>query len=368
MARVTHLNTQARFFLAARVLAAALGLGLLAPAWAVTATITGTSCDAAADPDFEAAFNTALGTAGVDLIVFSCPFAGQTITTTKLIGGLLTIDGDNPAGPGNMGITRLAAGLQPQRSFTVTAAGNLSLKDIAFGGGNASDAVFPGNSGGKIFNSGTVSLLRATLATSPATGDGGLIFNEGTLNLTGSSLAGGSAVRGGGIFNTPTGAVTVSGSVMGANTSTAGFSGAAVHNAGGSVSISKSSIDANTAPATGGSLFNGLGLTTAGQMTITNSTVNGATAPGVLTIGPNASVSIINSTLSPTLAGSSAATADSGALLSLSNTALVAPGSDCVETNGASISAAGFNAAADASCATAVGGSTNFIGVGGVAD
>ncbi|MGH8531088.1 MAG: choice-of-anchor U domain-containing protein, partial [Nevskiales bacterium] len=42
--------------------------------------------------------------------------------------------------------------------------------------------------------------------------------------------------------------------------------------------------------------------------------------------------------------------------------------SDCVETNGASISAAGFNAAADASCATAVGGSTNFIGVGGVAD
>lgn len=342
---------------------------LAAPAWAVTATIGSdpAQCNAANDAQFEPAIDAALLDPLIDRIEFNCGNATQRFATTKLIDRTLMIDGDNPNGAANMTIARQATGVQPRRLFTVDPAGNLTLKDITHTGGDASGGAAPDNQGAVVFNSGALSLIRATL-TGTATAEGGAIFNDGSLTITGSVLTGNTALSGGGIFNTPLGSVTISGSAFTTNASTAAGSGAALHNAGGVATVIKSTILGSTAPITGASVVNGLGaLAEAGQTTLANVTVSTATAAGVVTTGIGASLSVINSTLAPTLAASSAAVSNFQAALDLNNTILIAPGPDCIASNSGTISAAGLNVASDTTCATAVGTNNNFLGIGGAA-
>lgn len=366
-----------RMGLACRLLTAAvLSLGLVAPASAITVTISGAACDAGPpDPDFEPALDAALADITVDLINFACLVPTQVITTPKLIDRILTIDGDNPTGPGNMAIEQIGALVTVDRHFTVDASGNLTLKDMTLAGGAADGAAAPETQGGAIFNSGNLSLIRAIVVANTATAEGGAIFNAGMLSITGSvigSVAGPNfAVSGGGIFNMNPGTVTITTSRLAANTASGAGAGGAIHNAGGTVNISKSSIVNNGAPITGAALVNATdGATAAGSMTVINTTNNDpaggpADAPGVLSTGMGSVLTLINSTVVAAI-GNSAVAAMTGQVV-LSNSILnnVAAEPECLSSGGGSFTADGVNAVFDTSCATLVGSSANFLGVGG---
>ncbi|MGH8531089.1 MAG: choice-of-anchor Q domain-containing protein [Nevskiales bacterium] len=371
-----NMNSMHKSARCAALLGAALAFGAVAPAWAITVTVSGLACNAAADPGFEPALDAALADPTVDLINFNCAMAAQNITTPKLIDRTLTIDGDNPAGPADMVLSQTGTTPAADRHFTVDVSGDLSLRDITLLSGFADGAAVPENQGGTIFNAGTASLTRVTIDDSAAFF--GAIFNAGTLSVTGSNigLTGGMgtiAGSGAGIFNLGPGTATISGSRFHINIVADPGAGAAIHNAGGAVTLTKSTIHQAGASASGAALVNATdGLGAGGTMSVINTTINdlGAApdAPGVLSTGLGSVLTLINSTVAPDI-GSSAVTDSEGQIV-LSNTAMnnVAAVPECVSISGGTFTAAGVNVVADTSCATLVGSSANFFGVGGSAD
>jgi hypothetical protein len=174
-------------------------------------------------------------------------------------GGNLTIIGNGDA------IERsTATGTPAFRLFDVAAGGSLTLQNLTLQGGLALGREFSGtllatSEGGAVFNRGTLTLnrvivqnntaqgtedLRTTLPGSPAAGGG--VFSEGTLILEGSTILSNAAIGG----NGGNGAV-VNIWGIGPDPVPGGAGGSAygggVYIGGGTVSISNSVLTANTA-------------------------------------------------------------------------------------------------------------------------
>jgi len=101
-------------------------------------------------------------------------------------------------------------------------------------------------------------------------GDGGGIYNSGILTVTNSTLSANTADLGGGILNNFGGTLMVTNSTLSGNT--AGGAGGGIANLGGTLMVTNSTLSANTADF-GGGIYN-----SGGTLTVTNSTLSGNTA------------------------------------------------------------------------------------------
>ncbi|MCH8853626.1 MAG: hypothetical protein IID41_13385 [Planctomycetes bacterium] len=154
------------------------------------------------------------------------------------------------------------------RIFHIGASGNLTLNDLTVSGG-VELGDFPANRGGGIYN-GSGSEL--TLAKSTVSGNsayhGGGIWSFGELTMNDSTVSENVAAFGGAIRNA-NGTVTLTDSTVNGNF--ADFSGGGIFNSG-TLTLTTGNISGNTASGSnGGGIFN----TGTGTVTLTASIVNG---------------------------------------------------------------------------------------------
>jgi hypothetical protein len=169
---------------------------------------------------------------------------------------------DNLTISGNGDIVQRKSSSPLFRIFDVTAGASLTLNDLTLRNGSSND------SGGAIFNNGTLTVGGCTLSGNSAAG-GGAIFNQGTLTVSGCTLSGNSAGGGGAIENQ--GTATVQSSTLSHNSATDG--GGIWDHGAGFLTVSDSTITKNSATADGG------GINDSGTVFITNnSDVCGNTA------------------------------------------------------------------------------------------
>jgi predicted outer membrane repeat protein len=148
------------------------------------------------------------------------------------------------------------------------------------------------------------------------------IDNEGTLTLSNSTVSANTAVDGGGISNEGTGSLTLSSSTVSGNTAT-GDGGGILNEGTGSLTLSISTVSGNTATGDGGGILN----EGTGSLTLSNSTVSGNTGSGILNEGAG-SLTLSNSTVS----GNTGGGIYSGGTLTLSNSTV--SGNTAVEGGG----------------------------------
>ena len=142
--------------------------------------------------------------------------------------------------------------------------------------------------GGGISNSGTLTLMNCSLSGNSALSGGGIYNYAGTLTITGSTISANSAsADGGGIFN-DSGAVTVVSSTFGGNSASEN-NGGGVYNNSGTIILSSSTLSGNF----GDGIFNGSGTVTvsssvvAGNTTGTDPEISGSYAASDSLIGGN---------------------------------------------------------------------------------
>jgi hypothetical protein len=183
------------------------------------------------------------------------------------------------------------------RLLHIAATGMLTLEGLTIKGGRVTTGdSFVANSGGGIFNSGTLIISRSMIYGNSANFGGGILSFMGPTNtIADSVITGNSAVDGGGIFNFG-GKATIDHSIISGNTSTdkggvifptgdsvttitestisdnSAHSGGGIRNNGSTVIIAKSTFSNNRAQGNQ-SDSNGGGINTAGAMTITDSSI-----------------------------------------------------------------------------------------------
>jgi fibronectin-binding autotransporter adhesin len=226
-------------------------------------------------------------------ITFDPALDGQTITLTNgqlVIDKSLTIDASDLPG----GIKMDANGLITNHRVMQVASGvTATLTNLHLSGGKVSTNAYPNNSGGGIYNQGTLTLSQSTLSGNSAEYGGG-IDNHGTLTLDEATLSGNSAVDGGGIYNNVGAILTLNQSTLSENS--ADYSGGGIYN-DGTLSLNQSTLSGNTAADFGG----GLAGTVGGTVSLTNSIVSGNTAASGSNIVGSFSSNGINLTSSPPL-------------------------------------------------------------------
>jgi len=139
-----------------------------------------------------------------DTINFSLTLPA-TITLTSgelLISKNLTISGP---GASNLAIS----GMNASRVFEIGSGFTVAISGLTIQNGSA-------DTGGGIFNVGTLMLSNSTVSSNSVSGNGGGIYNNGTLTMTNSTLSGNSAGVGGGIY-TYGATVTLSNSTLSGN-------------------------------------------------------------------------------------------------------------------------------------------------------
>jgi CSLREA domain-containing protein len=185
---------------------------------------------------------------GADTISFA---GNYTITLAPASGQLpnvtspITVNGNGAAN------TIIQAHASPntatKRVFHVEFGGNLTLNRVRVRNGrcNGSCTLIP-ESGGGIFNAGTLKVTNSVIAANSATGLGGGIYSQtGTLTLTNSTFSSNAAsIAGGGIFDSA------------------------------SLTVTNSTFSGNTTPGSGG------GISSSGALTVANTTFSGNTATG----------------------------------------------------------------------------------------
>jgi hypothetical protein len=187
-------------------------------------------------------------TAGADTITLA---AGTTFTLT--VADTSSDNGDGPNGlpaiaagddltiVGNGAVIERSTNNEGFRFFDVAAGGSLTLQDLTLQGG------YTRSGGGALFNRGTLTLDRVIVQNNKATNvaAGGGVYSVGSLILEGSTIRGNSAVgsrgRDGSYFFFGNQWFVEPGSPGGS------AYGGGVYIGGGTVSISNSSITANTA-------------------------------------------------------------------------------------------------------------------------
>ncbi len=123
------------------------------------------------------------------------------------------------------------------RPFEIRANSNVVMQNLTVSGGNVTD------SGGGIYNRGTLSLIGSTISSNSATNQGGGLYNQGNLTIANSTFFGNSATgQGGAIANDGT-IATVANSTIAGN-SAAGQGGGVANN--GTINSIANTIVANS--------------------------------------------------------------------------------------------------------------------------
>jgi hypothetical protein len=178
--------------------------------------------------------------------------------------------------------------------------GTLTVTNSTFSGNGVC-----GGPGGAIYNEGTLTITDSSFAynyAGPCEGwtTGGAIYNDGTLTITNSTFSGNSAGEGGGagaIYND--GTLTITNSTFSGNSTSGRWGGGSIWNYGGTLTITNSTFSGNSASGigNGGGIYNGPGIS---DMAVTNSTFfnNSAAFSGGAIANDGGVVTITNSTLS----------------------------------------------------------------------
>lgn len=317
------------------VLALALALCLVEPAWAATFVVNSTADAVDAIPGdgtcstaggvctLRAAIQEANALAGVDTITVP---AGTYLLTIAGINEDAAATGDLDI---NDALTLSGAGATTTivdgggldrvfqvRSFLQTV--NISAITIRGGGGgalgagilkntfatlNITDSVITSNSGtdgAGVENSGggTVTITNTTISNNVSTGFGGALNQNSsdTVQLINCTITGNTAFSGGGANNIGDGILTITGSTISGNT--AQSRGGGLNNDTGDTIITNSMITGNTALGLGGGVNNDGNL-----VSITDSTVSGNTAQNGGGINNNfGTLTITRSTISGNIA------------------------------------------------------------------
>lgn len=180
-------------------------------------------------------------------------------------GGPLTIQGAGQA------ITISGAGAH--RLFTLGAGGNLTLDTLTL-----TDGLAAGH-GGAILSAGQLSLQRVSIRNSTAAGRGGAVYSQASFTATESAFTGNRAhlagpSGGGGAVYQLNGTLTLTSSTLDANTTD--FQGGGLLLNGATATISRSTISDNTAEGGHG----GGVMQTSSTLTLANSTLSGNQAQG----------------------------------------------------------------------------------------
>ncbi len=251
------------------------------------------------------------GIYGVGIVtVTNSTFSGNYATGgegggIKIAGGTLAVT-DSTFSTNTLAY--LGGGIESGSGATLTMTHcTLSGNQAALGGGidvagiaTVMNSSLSGNTadsrGGGIFNafSGTLKVTNSTLSGNHATSSpGGGIFNNGALTVTNSTLSTNtSGAEGGGIYNGSIVPDTIPGmavtnSTFSANTTTSYGGGVSNH---GLMSVTNSTFTGNSTSANagfGGGIYNT--YDSAGNVTVTNCTISGTTAPPASTAAAGAS-------------------------------------------------------------------------------
>lgn len=213
-----------------------------------------------------------------DTITFSSGLSG-TITLSN--GELVIIDdNDTPdiddliiQGPGARTLT--VSGNSAGRVFRIEDNASVSISGLTITNGNSSPELF----GGGILNRGTLALSNSTVSANTAPHGGGIQNTAGSkLTLVSSTISGNAATgtttssgEGGGIRDF-SGSVTLTNSTISANTAS---SGGGIYTNDGSVTLTNSTVSANTATNTGGGIL----PVDLGEGMLSNTIIAGNSAP-----------------------------------------------------------------------------------------
>jgi CSLREA domain-containing protein len=248
------------------------------------------------------------GAASGSSISFDLP----TPATIVLNGGFGINTNLTITGPGSNLLTlqrNPAPGTPDFRPFTVYAGMTAQISGLTITNGNVVSN-FPENSGGGIFNSGTLTLTDVVVSGNSAEGAGGGIFvDHGTLSLNNSRIVGNQAASGGGISNQGTSIIDLT--TVANNTATS-FGAGIVNSSGGDqqsvLKVNRSTISNNSCQGNGGGVVGGGGIYNIGTAFATNSTISTNSAPnggGILNVNPMTLVNV-------TITGNTATTQGGG--------------------------------------------------------
>ena len=268
-----------------------------------------------------------------------------------LVSSTITINGNGST------ITRVA--VSDFRIFYVSATGDLTLTNMTVSNGAATNTGFTnGNSGGGIFNVGTLTIINSTLSGNNASylGGGITISGPNTVSINNSTLSGNNASHGGGIWSTNSGTLTINNSTLSGNN--AGYDGGGIRNSGGPMTISNSTIIDNSAR-DGGGIYN------TGTLAVNNSTLSGNTASasgGAIINGTN-SMTINNSTIVDNSASAGSSGIDNSATLEIKNSIVAndPTQSNCLNTG--IFTAYGDNLDTDGTCVALSANFTTSVGI-----
>ncbi|GAC1658626.1 MAG: hypothetical protein NVS9B1_18930 [Candidatus Dormibacteraceae bacterium] len=256
--------------------------------------------------------SSALG--GTNTVTIPAGTYSLTLGPLAVTTGTLTLNG---AGSATTIVSMATAGrvLDLALGTTVTIAG------FTVRGGSL---ISGGGEGAGIRNVGTLTLTNSVITANTNTGDGGGLANEsaGVATMSNTTVAGNTAgLDGGGIINR--GTLTISGSTLSGN---AGDTGGGLF-ATGTTSITNSTVAGNSATTNGGGLYSLFGA-----MSLLNVTLSGNSGPGA-TLFVQAPVTAKNVIFSGGTTSCSAAATSQGHNLDTGNSCgLAAPG-DLVNTN-----------------------------------
>jgi predicted outer membrane repeat protein len=262
----------------------------------------------------EAAFATALATAGTKQIVFDCGTQPVTIpiTASRSLSSPLTIDGGNKvtlqrqAGTTGNFFTVLSGAIVTLTKITLTGASSTTCGGAVTvnSGGTftAMDARFAGNKsnaqGGAVCNSGTTTLTNSAFTDNQSLySHGGAVGSYGSLTVVASRFFGNRAAVNGGAIDMG-GSVSVTASMFAGNV--AGYRGGGINTYGGSLTIGTSAFQSNLANLYGGGLASDASTTTVTASTFaSNSSANHG---GGIEISGNGGLTLANSTVTDNIA------------------------------------------------------------------
>jgi hypothetical protein len=262
------------------------------------------------DCSLPSAMNAANANADASTITFA-PYVQGTIPNTLVRAGLSIASPMTISGPGARLLT--INGNNLSRIFNIaSAAGTVRISGLTLTTGRAGGSAFPENSGGALFNAGSLTLSDCTIRNNVAVLHGGAIFNNGqngnaVLTLLRCTLTGNSAGASGAAI----------------------FSGAS--NGKTTIELTNCTLDQNNASQYGGAVYNDGNLGNA-ALTLTNCTLNKNNASSI-------AGGIYNDALNPNSTGIATTT--------LTNTILMAGTGANLVNDGGTISSQGNNLSSD---------------------
>jgi hypothetical protein len=307
---------------------------------------TRVTCEGNVCPCGEAGIRAAIEAGGNDPYTFNCDGPQTVMTTAEIIidnnvildgEGALTVDGNEDhrvfSVPG--GVTAELRGFTVSGGFAADGGGvfndgTLTMVDVNVSRNAASEGP-PPTRGAGVFNAGTLTVMNSVVERNTEAWLGGGIWNAGVLMMTNSTV---SENEGGGILNIDIATMTLTDSIVSANTASrgggvsndgtmtltnctvegniaeGGSGGGIVNEALGVLTLTNSTVRDNRAEALEGDEFGpiwgrGGGIDNGNVLTLVNSTVSGNTAVeagGIAHGSDGGSMTLSNSTISGNLA------------------------------------------------------------------